>query len=446
MNAPMPGRPLLKGFLWIVLLGLALPLGAQTGDSSTQICGRQLSDVLRDAIEEQTAASAAVAADQLPKTSPTSKQTNAPAAAGGSATTLIDGADFPGLLAFAMDNGLLSQQGDLITGDFNLFDLKATFRPEVLDRQTLYQTAGNEKLRRWGVGLTFGGKGDSFDRDGDGKADPALDAKNLGDIVNWELRIRLWGTRDRRDRTNVDKFKKNGAVNKFFQDVDAKFSTFESANAVRMADMIDPNTQCIDRSKLDSFLKDSDVSSQIETIRKSESALNSALDKLNEEIDSSLIVTFFVSGLERKDEFGPSKHSAGIRLAKGVVKDQGITLNADYTQTRSLLKDVSDPTTLKLGLEYGLLLLKGTAIGGQNGVHVALSGAYEKYKDVPDAMHDTIAKLNAKLELHLTNNIKIPLSVTWANHSDLLTDEHDIRGHIGFSIDLTNALAPKKAS
>jgi hypothetical protein len=61
-------------------------------------------------------------------------------------------------------------------------------------------------------------------------------------------------------------------------------------------------------------------------------------------------------------------------------------------------------------------------------------------------MHDTIAKLNAKLELHLTNNIKIPLSVTWANHSDLLTDEHDIRGHIGFSIDLTNALAPKKAS
>jgi hypothetical protein len=454
MNVFIPGRPLIKGLLWIVFLGLPLPLRAQAAVSSAKICG-ELHNALQQAIEEsdsfkeQVAASAAIAADQLPKTSPASKQTNAPAAAGGAATTLVNGADFPGILAFAIDNGLLTQQGDLITGNFNLFDLKAIFRPEVLDRQTLYQTKSNENLRRWGVGLTFGGKGDSFDRDGDGVADPPLDAKNLGDIANWELRFRLAGTRDRRDRTNVDKFKNDSAVNASFTTVAQISSKLVSDFAVRLKpiaqklDSAPAPDHCIDRAEFDAFLKDPEVMRRIAEIRADEAVLNSALDKLNEEIDRSLIVTLFVGGLERKDQFGPSKHSAGIRVAKGVVKDQGMTFNAEYTQTRSLLKDVSDPTMLKLGLEYGLLLLKGAAIGGKDGVHVALSGAYEKYKDVPDAMHDTVAKLNAKLELHLTDNIKIPLSVTWANHKDLLTDERDVRGHIGFSIDLTNALAPK---
>jgi len=454
MNAPFPCRSIIKLLLWLSLFSLGLPIGAQTSAPPGKNC-RQQNDVLREAIEKQIEAlaatddsKAAIAADQLPKTSPTSKQTNAPSNAGGAATSLINGADFPGILAFAIDNGLLSEQGDLVTGDFNLFDLKAIFRPEVLDRQTLYQEPGNQTLRRWGVGLTFGGKGDSFDRDGDGMADSALQAKDLGDIVNWEVRFRLVGTRDRRDWTNVKKFRDDQAVNTSFRDTDAAFNAIHERTRLEKSlnKMIDEDGVCFDQSQFDAFMQDPEVLSIIEKIRVNEAALNSALDKLNEEIDKSLIVTLFVGGLERKDEFGPSKHSAGIRLAKGVVKDQGITFNAEYTQTRSLLKDVSDPTMVKLGLEYGLLLLKGAAIGGKNGVHVALSGAYEKYSDVPDAMHDTVAKLNAKAELHLTDNIKIPLSVTWANHSDLLTDEHDVRGHIGFSIDLTNALAPKKAN
>jgi hypothetical protein len=448
MNASTPSRLSVKGLLLLLLLGLLLsPLCGQA-QTSTKICG-QLSDALQEAIRgsDALAASSAIAADQLPKTSPPSKQINAPAMAGGAATTLVNGADFPGILAFAMDNGLLSQQGDLVTGDFNLFDLKAIFRPEVLDRQTLYQSQGNENLRRWGIGLTFGGKGDSFDRDGDGVTDPALEAKNLGDIVNWELRFRLAGTRDRRDWTNVKKFRDDRAVSASFTNVDQKsvdlltrFASRLKPIAIKLDNAPD---HCVDRSEFDDFLKDPEVVKMIAEIRADEAVLDPALETLNEEIDNSLIVTAFVGGLERKDEFGPSKHSAGIRVAKGVVKDQGITFNAEYMQTRSLLRNVSDPTTLKLGLEYGLLLLKGTTIGGQNGVHVALSGAYEKYKDVPDAMHDTVAKLNAKLELHVTDTVKIPLSITWANHADLLSNERDIRGHIGFSIDLTNPLQPK---
>jgi hypothetical protein len=38
--------------------------------------------------------------------------------------------------------------------------------------------------------------------------------------------------------------------------------------------------------------------------------------------------------------------------------------------------------------------------------------------------------------------MKIPFSLTWANHDDLLTGEKNIRGHIGFTIDLSKLAKP----
>ncbi|HET7177262.1 MAG TPA: hypothetical protein VFI63_01095, partial [Solirubrobacterales bacterium] len=69
--------------------------------------------------------------------------------------------------------------------------------------------------------------------------------------------------------------------------------------------------------------------------------------------------------------------------------------------------------------------------------------------NVPAAAHDTIAKLNAKIDFPVTTGISLPISVTWANHKDLLTAEHDVRGHIGFTVDfskLTEASQQAKSS
>ena len=66
---------------------------------------------------------------------------------------------------------------------------------------------------------------------------------------------------------------------------------------------------------------------------------------------------------------------------------------------------------------------------------LTVAGSYEKLRNVPMATHDTISKLNAKFSIPLVAGIEIPVSVTWANHKDLLTAEKEIQGHIGFTID-----------
>ncbi len=48
-----------------------------------------------------------------------------------------------------------------------------------------------------------------------------------------------------------------------------------------------------------------------------------------------------------------------------------------------------------------------------------------------------------KLEFPLADGLAVPLSVTYANHKDLLEGEDEIRGHIGISYDFSKLLKPK---
>ena len=45
--------------------------------------------------------------------------------------------------------------------------------------------------------------------------------------------------------------------------------------------------------------------------------------------------------------------------------------------------------------------------------------------------------MNVRLEVPLRDGITLPLSVTWASHRDLLTEESDIRGNIGFTFNFS---------
>jgi hypothetical protein len=57
--------------------------------------------------------------------------------------------------------------------------------------------------------------------------------------------------------------------------------------------------------------------------------------------------------------------------------------------------------------------------------------------DVPAAAHDKIESANLKLTYPVTETINLPFSITWANHTDLLRGEREIRGNIGFTYDLS---------
>ena len=416
-------------------------LTAETQEASTGpvICpdsGKLLEDLIMERIQDSKqgemppldGAFMVNLAAQRPKTSPDSKQAQAPAGVS-SALSLVNGAGFPELLRFAMDSGLLSEKDDVITANLNLFDWKAAFQPEVLDKQSLYQQS--ERLRRWGASATFGGTGESFDRNGDGQADEALKAKELGDIVNWEVRYRLYGTRDRRDLTNVNKFKASKGQGLFGEIHQALTDLLTAAERDQI---LDEKTDCVRLIALETVLASPEKARAIALIREKLPTLLSEIDTLNADIDGSWIVTAVVGGLDRRDQFGPDKRMAALRIAKGIAKDQGLTFNAEYSETRGL-KDL-EPTTLKFALEYGLLSLKGSQLAGKDGMKVAISGSYETFDDVPGVDFDTTAKLGAQFDFPLTDKIKIPVSVTWANHKELIKED-EIRGHIGFSIDLS---------
>ena len=124
------------------------------------------------------------------------------------------------------------------------------------------------------------------------------------------------------------------------------------------------------------------------------------------DIDHSMIWTMVVGGTERKEYLGRNKIMAGLR---GSVRD--FSLNIDWTRTEGLL-GARDQKVLKASLEYSKLLLQGRSLSpeiSKNGIELSGSGSYEKYSDVPASQHDTIAKLNAKLEIPIAMGIKLPL-------------------------------------
>ena len=82
---------------------------------------------------------------------------------------------------------------------------------------------------------------------------------------------------------------------------------------------------------------------------------------------------------------------------------------------------------------------------GYEDSQLSLFAAWERYSNVPSAAHRTIAKAGGKLELRLAPGLTVPLSVTWANHADLLTDADTIVGHVGIGLDLADRRKAKAA-
>jgi len=365
-------------------------------------------------------------AAEAPQTASKDKQTAAPS--GSSATsTLVSGASFSELLALAIDNGLISSQNGATTLNLNLFGFKALAKPTILDKQSEYQKG--EFLRRWGGTLTFGGKGESFDRDGDGKADPALEAKDFEDIVVGELRYRFKGSRDRRDKMNVDRF---------FAETDS-FAVFQTAlNRVfdSHKDDFHPMIKgsCYDRKKVEEYLDRPEMKEELRTLAPTGQAAEDAIRKTNEAIDHSAVWTLVLGGTRRKQDFGPDKRMAAIR---GSIRD--FTVNLEWSRTDGL-RGARDQALWKAAAEYSRLILQGNGLTEalrKDGAKLSGSASYDRNENVPTAKHPNIWKVNTKLEIPIVKGVKLPISVTWADHKDLLTDANEVVGHFALSIDFS---------
>lgn len=368
-----------------------------------------------------------------PLNAPSAVQNAAPSSQG--SATVVDRAGFSNLLSLALDNNLISSKDGAYTINLSPFALVGLARPQVLFDQEEYSSPMSTALRRFGATVSFGGKGESFDRDGDGKNDPALEAKNLGDIFTWEARLRLIGSRDRRER--FDTFDK--LVGKAFSDAldaEALLRIMIGDDALNTARQTD-NQNCFQQDSLNSILAKPENRESLAAAAQADQEIKKDSDAALKEIDNSFILTFVASGTERRKDFGTDKKNFALRSSFGnPKKNHTQNINLEWFKTNGLLGK-EDVEGGKLGYEYSFLWLKNTSVS-KGGIDVGLSGSYEKLKKAPIGMHDDNSKVNLKLSFPITDGVTVPISVTWANHTDLLTDtEKEISGHVGFTIDLS---------
>jgi hypothetical protein len=407
------------------VVALAL-LAISAAADAQEVCDLDLGDLVAGAIQHRARM---IGLANAPLASPASSETGAPAGAGGEDP--VADASFPALIAVSLGVPTTASDTGAMTFDLTPFTVVATRDPSVIDKQSEYEKY--ENLRRVGVALTLGGQGEAFDRDGDGTVDDALSAEDWSDIVSVELRYRFFGTRDRRDRVNYQSyFQQIGdpfdAAATAFTDAAARISTAAAAVTPQADGRFCPaDARALAEANPDK------LDPSIEPIQRYLSVRADVLER----IDGAPVWTAVIGTMERADEFGPDRWWLGIRGAGGLGPDQGWSTSLDYGKTDSL-PGLEDASRLKLGLEWAALWGKRW-IGG-DGIRVSLSGAYEKWRDVPGSIDDNVASLNFKLAYPLTDTIKIPLSITWANKTQLLKDEAETRGYLGFTFDFDGAL------
>lgn len=408
---------------------VALALSSVHAHAAEETCDLDLGDLAGYAMRFRAHA---LGVGDEPLYSPPSSQSAA--TEGAVADDPVPDASFPAL--FAMNLGIPTASSDSGAMTFNLtpFAIVAARNPDVIGNQSQY--ARYDSLRRIGASLSLGGRGEAFDRDGDGQVDDALESRDMSDIVSFEIRYRFAGSRDRRDAVNQEKY--FAAMGKLFDSAAAglaSIATSIAADATQMPTQAN-GLYCLSDAETLANRHASAIDPEISAMQ----AYLDARQRVLEEIDGAPVWTAVIGGTEQKDEFGPDRWFVGIRGAGSLGPDQGWSVTLDYGETGSLESGAQDAKRIKAGVEWSRLAAKQWVNPAQGGIRASLSAAYEKWRDVPGTADDTVAKINFKLAYPLTDTITIPFSLTWANKTDLLKDESEVRGYIGFTFDFDGAL------
>jgi hypothetical protein len=190
----------------------------------------------------------------------------------------------------------------------------------------------------------------------------------------------------------------------------------------------------LDASKFDAFLKQPRITQELAALAPAFDTFVRAHESITRAIDRAPVWTVVAAGTQRKSGFGPDRLKFGLR---GVAGSGPVdhTWNVDWLQVEGL-DAFPDATTLKAAYAASALVLQGSALTVE-GVEIAISAAAEHYRNVPGARHDTVITASASLQIPVGRGLKLPASINYANHRDLLTDQTEIIGHVGLAIDLS---------
>lgn len=360
------------------------------------------------------------------------------AASAASATTdPADNPSLPELISLAIDEGVVSAgENHSIRLGLNLFSLAAAARPN-MDTTKYDQLSW---MRRLGGAVTFGGLGERLDQDGDGKPDDPLEAKSLTDSVGWEVIYRFWGSRDPREFKVAERIARplEGRISSVVSSWSAFYRTeiaLRKAGGETLCELEDRDHN-VHSECLSLVLEQPRVQRMLLDLLIQEIELDEATRAAVKNEERSLVVSAVATGVERKPELGPDKLGFGLRAAWGRGAFDH-TLNLDWSQ-REAFGGLPEPRVFKAAYKATGEVFEGFL---PSAAKLSLSAAFERYDNVPSAKHRTVAQVGGRLEFPLTKAVAIPVSVKWVNHQDLLTDEDDVIGNVGISIDLSELRA-----
>ena len=372
-------------------------------------------------------------AQESPLASPSEKQMGAPSSTN-LGSTVVDRPSFSELLGLAIDNDLVALGDGLASISLDFFAFLALADPAVLDQQSKY--GKYDFWRRFGASASLGGKGDSFDRDGDGKKDEALKAEKLTDIVTWEAKYRIFGSRDRRDDRNFSRYLE--ALGLTHAALSQKMAAFLNTYKEKWLERSPDGRAYFSEDKVEKTLSDPKVEKELMEIAKISKEMAVRYEDVGKKIDKSPVVSIVVSGTSRDNKkYGPNKLALGLRGVWGWGAWDN-TFNVELSRIEGFLKNLDEGAgrEIKLAYQASTLWLKNSAIC-EEGITVAAGVAAEFYRNIPDALHNSIIKASVQLVYPVSKSVSIPVSITWANHGDLLSKEGIVRGNIGFSIDFS---------
>lgn len=162
------------------------------------------------------------------------------------------------------------------------------------------------------------------------------------------------------------------------------------------------------------------------------------VDTVIEQIRRAPQLALTYQAIVREDDAG-EEHHFGVAFDVGLGSRLSATANGTFVKTDHPL--LTDTTVAKIAGEMQFDLQQVTKLGdlakrrGRDPMTVSVAGVGEWYSDD----QPTIAKLQVKFTLPLPGiiaGLKIPFSVTFANRTELI-DEKEVRGQVGFTIDLS---------
>ncbi|MEO5558551.1 MAG: hypothetical protein ABIO49_02285, partial [Dokdonella sp.] len=266
--------------------------------------------------------------------------------------------------------------------------------------------------------------------DGDGKPDEPADAKSLDDSVAIELQYRFFGSRDRREYAIPDGLRKSAEA---FNQIMANPPGGELVDAA--FENLPANTQ-LDESACQALAKKvSLVPEFARTVSTKEAELEKMIADREEQIDTSWVWSVAATAVERKTYLGPDEYSVALRGLKGIETQSYYKFNLELGRVEGFAPGKPNIDTAKLACEYSRPVLAGIDLGGGQPTFSAALFA-ERYRNAPSPAPSSVATLGIKWVFPISKGISVPLSISWANHTALLSDKDEVLGHVGINLDL----------